>query len=209
VEKRDNKSGFIHDFREENSQDPPANRTLKDIVNNPNITPGYVQWSPTQEFFMQKGNTDVEKIQFRITSKMDLPSPYVMTVKEGIETVRRWQGKYVFFTDYNFGDYYAARKPCNLVMSGNLIGQGFALAFQKGSGLVHKFNNALNAMRANGKLQEIVDKWYKVPKDKACVKYKFDTPARSLQVSGCSENLSSLWTIISAMGLFHLTGRFV
>ncbi|XP_064652030.1 ionotropic receptor 25a-like [Lineus longissimus] len=192
-------------YREENSQEPPFNKTLSDIANNPDITPGYVQWSPTQAFFKKKGNKDIEKIQSRIISKMGVPSPYVMTVKEGIETVRRWQGKYVLFTDYNFGDYYAARQPCNLVLSGNLNSQGYALAFQKGSSLVGKFNDALNAMRVDGKLQEIVDKWYKVPKDKACESYSFDTPARSLRVSGSFAILASVWTLIPTFVVFIFT----
>ena len=158
----------------------PPFRTPADVLNRTDVTPGFVQESSVQKFFETTREPIYRRLYERMQRTLTAPSPYAPTVQEGVNVLREYKGKYVLFVDSNMADYYAGAWPCDLVMSGDVKRQGFALAFPKGSPIRPQFDAALQRLNENGKLAELVKKWW----PKTCTaKYTWASPPQTVGVA--------------------------
>ena len=101
-------------------------------------------------------------------------------VPEGVSRVRAAGGSYAFIIESSTADYWVAQYPCDLVKIGNLgNNQGYGFVTSQNAPLLAKVNGALKALKANGELQRLHDKWWQT--GKTC-----DSGARAVANSGAA-----------------------
>ena len=158
----------------------PPFRSVKDLLSNPDVVPGFVEYTSIQTFFEKSNDVTYQNILRRMYETTLKPNPFALSVEEGIYNLRAYKSKYVFFVDSNFAEYFAAKWPCDLVLVGELHRQSFAFAFPKNSTLRRKFNRVLEKMKDNGELKKLVDKWWTGNCESKVGVYKYQSPRQTV-----------------------------
>ncbi|ELU09885.1 hypothetical protein CAPTEDRAFT_128327 [Capitella teleta] len=81
--------------------------------------------------------------------------------EEGVSKVRR--GGYAYLLPHTIGHYISQQQPCDLVAVGRfLMNENFALAVQKGAGLLDQLDRVLGLLDEEGFLEQLYQKyWFK------------------------------------------------
>ncbi|ALC43619.1 Glu-RI [Drosophila busckii] len=86
---------------------------------------------------------------------------FVNTYDEGIKRVRNSKGKYALLVESPKNEYVNARQPCDTMKVGaNLDTKGFGIATPLGSALKDPINRAVLALKENGELIRLRNKWW-------------------------------------------------
>jgi len=86
---------------------------------------------------------------------------FVKTYDEGIRRVRHSKGKYALLIESPKNDYTNEREPCDTMKVGrNLDAKGFGVATPLGSPLRDGINLAVLALKENGELAKLKNKWW-------------------------------------------------
>ncbi|XP_067667822.1 glutamate receptor 4-like [Haliotis asinina] len=131
---------------------------LEDIIDGGEVQIGMVRHGSTFHTF-RKSNVDMYQ---RVADYVEMRDSFVNTSAEGIERVRSSHGNFVMVTESLAAEYYAERKPCDLMLHGkNHFSQGLALFTPIGSGLKQKIDDALLSLREDGTIHMLKRKWWK------------------------------------------------
>ncbi len=104
--------------------------------------------TPSLNLFWHKMNNDHSDV-------------YVADMREGVQRVRESNGKYVLLGDSPELKYIASEKPCDVKLVGEYIYRGqYAFAVAKDSPLAEHISSAIEALRDNGVLEDLVRDWW-------------------------------------------------
>ncbi|XP_072033597.1 glutamate receptor 1-like isoform X6 [Amphiura filiformis] len=91
----------------------------------------------------------------------DHANVYVANMREGVQRVRDSNGKYVLLGDSPELRYIASEKPCDVKVVGEYLYRGqYAFAVAKDSPLAEHISGAIEALRDNGVLEDLVRDWW-------------------------------------------------
>ena len=131
-----------------------------DLANQSDISYGCIRGSQTYNYFRSSTNSLIKNMwRHMITSE---PSAFEWGSKEGVERVRKSEGKFAFLVESVFAEYLAYQPPCDLYVSQRLIKPSdYAFAVQKNSALLKKINDILELFQSNGVIERLHHKWWR------------------------------------------------
>ncbi|XP_064481891.1 glutamate receptor 1-like [Ornithodoros turicata] len=135
-------------------------RTLDDLARQLDLEYGFVKQSPARQYFENSSlNSTVHKKMWEFMNSK--PDVFVNSYEEGVERVRKSEGKYVFLTDANKVDYISSQKPCDTTRLGDVAGvRSLAIALPKGSFLRKHLDGAITRLAEQGELDKLKKKWW-------------------------------------------------
>ncbi|XP_072033594.1 glutamate receptor 3-like isoform X3 [Amphiura filiformis] len=91
----------------------------------------------------------------------DHESPYVKDLHEGVDKVRKSNGRFTLLGPSPILRYIASQKPCDVDIAGAYLHRGqYAFAVAKDSPLRDHISSALEALRDNGVLEDLERDWW-------------------------------------------------
>ncbi|XP_038055628.1 glutamate receptor 2-like isoform X2 [Patiria miniata] len=90
-----------------------------DLVDQTTITYGILK-SGSTETFLKTSTVPVYRHMWEFMANSE-DSPFANTTEEGVERVRKSNGKFAFLLESAMNDYYSQQPPCNTVRVGNLL----------------------------------------------------------------------------------------
>lgn len=127
---------------------------LEDLLQS-NFTYGTIRSGSTSDALMGSRDMQINLLWSRIVSQ----SGMVETSEQGRQRAK--EGNYAFILEKPIADYYVAA-DCDLQTVGDFYPQaGFAFPAQKSYRQLPNFNTALGALKRDGKIDVLVDKWWK------------------------------------------------
>uniref|UniRef100_A0A914ZLG1 Uncharacterized protein n=1 Tax=Parascaris univalens TaxID=6257 RepID=A0A914ZLG1_PARUN len=151
-------ANLIGIFLDERLRQPLTN--AEDLLRQSQIKYGILSGGSTQRFFENTTNP-IYRRMWNIMKQQSSPSVFVSTYAEGIERVRKSDGKYAFLLEECSNDYANSRFPCDTRKIGtklNDVGYHIAIS-RKSSWLREIFNKAIMEMKLDGEMREIEEKW--------------------------------------------------
>ncbi|CAG7820815.1 unnamed protein product, partial [Allacma fusca] len=89
------------------------------------------------------------------------PLPFVKSNTEGVDRVRKEEGRYAFFMESSSIEYQTER-DCRLTMLGGpLDSKGYGIALRKNSKYRDAFNSRILELQEKGELEKLKVKWWK------------------------------------------------
>ncbi|XP_053207779.1 glutamate receptor 1-like [Panonychus citri] len=129
-----------------------------DLAKQTEVEYGALRDSSTQEFFKRSKIAVYVRMWEFMTQR---PNVFVDTYSEGIRRVRESKGKYAFLIESTQNDYVNERKPCDTMKVGrNLDAKGYGVATPLGSPLRVRLNLEILALKENGDLTKLENKWW-------------------------------------------------
>ncbi|PVD34155.1 hypothetical protein C0Q70_05418 [Pomacea canaliculata] len=133
--------------------------SAEDLAKQTDIQYGTIASGSTRSFFQNSKVQLYQRMWAYMTSAT--PSVFVQSVEEGIERVRKSNGKYAFLLESTTNDYNNQRKPCDTMMVGqNLNSNGFGIATPIGSDMKNQLNFAVLELREKGVLAALEKDWW-------------------------------------------------
>ncbi|KAL8574342.1 hypothetical protein ACOMHN_059138 [Nucella lapillus] len=165
--------------------------SAEDLAKQTDIQYGTIESGSTASFFMNSQVQIYQRMWAYMTSAT--PSVFVKTIEEGIQRVRKSNGKYAFLLESTTNDYHNQRKPCDTMMVGqNLNSNGFGIATPIGSEMKDRLNFAVLELREKGTLAQWEKVWWQE-------KGECDSKTRSGK-----EGAQSALTLQNVAGIFYI-----
>ncbi|XP_072038078.1 glutamate receptor 2-like [Amphiura filiformis] len=134
-------------------------KTPHDLLQQIEVSYGVVKEGATYDFFWKSPVPEYQRIWQHMNT--DKPVPYVNSVAEGVDRVRKGNGNYAFIGESGELSYRASQKPCDLLVAGGILSRtSYALAVQKGSPLAAQLSSAIETLRDTGVLEDLQREWW-------------------------------------------------
>lgn len=89
------------------------------------------------------------------------PQVFTASYAEGVEKVRKSEGKYAFFLESASNDYFNMREPCDTIRVGEPINsRGYGVATHMNSSFRQHLNLAVLHLQEDGTLDELRRLWW-------------------------------------------------
>lgn len=133
--------------------------SAEDLAKQTEIKYGTVAGGSSQDFFRKSTIPTFERM-WAFMSSSD-PWVFVKSTDEGVETVRRKNGKYAFLTESTQNEYTNQRLPCDTMkVGGNLDAKGYGIGTPMGSDLRDRITLAVLELTESGELDNLEKKWW-------------------------------------------------
>ncbi|XP_067667883.1 glutamate receptor 4-like [Haliotis asinina] len=131
---------------------------IEDLADSGGIQIGMVHHGSVFQTF-RKSKMDIYQ---RVADYVEMQNSFVSSTAEGIERVRRSHGGFVMIMESLPAEYFAERKPCDVMVHGKShFSQGLALFTYQGSDLREKIDDALLTLIEDGTIHLLQRKWWK------------------------------------------------
>ena len=131
--------------------------TTGDVMAQKEIKYGTIKGGNTYHRF--KSSPSLRKFWHKMNN--DHANVYVKNIAEGVKRVKESNGKYALLGETPELNYIASMKPCKLKVVGEYIARTqYAIAVAPGSPLKAALSSALEALRANGVMEDLERDWW-------------------------------------------------
>jgi len=132
-------------------------KTWAELANQTDIMYGTIDGGSTKLFFQTSTDPIAQNMKNYMNSH---PDSYVRSKSEAIARVS--QGNYVFIGESAALEYMTGKRcDLSLIKSGWIYDRDYGIAMQKDSPYIQLFNIAIKLLKANGKIHELKQKWWK------------------------------------------------
>lgn len=132
-------------------------KTYEDLVESNEIKVGAYEFGSTQSALRTSRDDTMKNLWI----KMSQQNSWVGSMVEGLQRVKKGNGRFVMFMESTTAEYLA-RKNCDVMLYGkNVFNKGMALATKKGSVIGDKLNKALLELRESGELDQLEQRWWR------------------------------------------------
>lgn len=132
-------------------------KSYEDLVESNEISVGALAFGSTQQALRQSRDSTLQNLW----NKMSRQNSWVNSYEEGLQRVKKSDGKFVLFSESSTAEYLA-RKNCDVMLYGdNIFHRSYGLAVQKGSHLAPLLNKAILELRESGELDLLRQRWWR------------------------------------------------
>ncbi|CAH2047171.1 unnamed protein product, partial [Iphiclides podalirius] len=182
-------------------------KSAEDLAMQTKIKYGTVKGGSTFSFFKRSNVSTYQRMWGAMESAR--PSVFVKNNDEGVERVLKSKKKYAFLMESTAIEYQLERH-CDLMQVGSTLdSKGYGIAMPFFSSYRTAVDNAVLKLAESGKLVELKNRWWKVPKEKACVEEEAGEEGASAEELGV-DNVGGVFVVLgigcgmaAAMGAFE------
>ncbi|XP_068617451.1 uncharacterized protein [Battus philenor] len=181
-------------------------KSAEDLAMQTKIKYGTVQGGSTFSFFKRSNVSTYQKMWGAMESAR--PSVFVKNNDEGVERVLKSKKKYAFLMESTAIEYQLERH-CDLMQVGTTLdSKGYGIAMPFDSTYRTAVDNAVLKLAESGKLVELKNRWWKVPKEKACVSEEAGEEGASAEELGV-DNVGGVFVVLGiGCGMAAAMGGF-
>ncbi|XP_013173673.1 PREDICTED: glutamate receptor ionotropic, kainate 2-like [Papilio xuthus] len=181
-------------------------KSAEDLASQTKIKYGTVLGGSTYSFFKRSNVSTFQKMWGTMESTR--PSVFVKNNDEGVDRVMKMKKKYAFLMESTAIEYQLERN-CDLMQIGSTLdSKGYGIAMPFDSSYRTAVDNAVLKLAESGKLVELKNRWWKVPKEKACVAEEAGEEGASAEELGV-DNVGGVFVVLGiGCGMAAAMGGF-